>query len=139
MEGFMSPEPIWSPIAACDNARVCILVVEDEMLIRFMLSDCLRDYGYRVIEACNADEALVILETAVPQLIITDVRMPGSMDGLGLLAAVTRTLPEVPVIVTSAHFNPGAAIAEGAAKFFSKPYSMDAMIDVVRGELTPND
>jgi DNA-binding response OmpR family regulator len=53
----MSPEPVWPQGAACDDARTCILVVEDELLIRFMLSDGLRDHGYHVIEACSADEA----------------------------------------------------------------------------------
>lgn len=57
--------------------RQCILVVEDEFLIRFMLSDELRDAGFQVIEACDATEAVSVLNTVQPDLIISDVRMPG--------------------------------------------------------------
>jgi CheY-like chemotaxis protein len=63
-----------------------ILVVEDEMLVQIMVSDPLRDAGFNVIEAFNADEAIRILHSGVKiDLMLSDVRMPGSMDGLGLL------------------------------------------------------
>ena len=131
----MIANPVWPHAAACDSARSCILVVEDELLIRLMLSDGLRDKGYHVIEACNADEALIVLATAVPDLIISDVRMPGSMDGMGLLAVVRETLPHLPVIITSAHFQSNIALADGATQFIGKPYSMDMLCETVRVEL----
>lgn len=131
----MSPSTAWPPAAACDAARKCILIVEDELLIRFMLSDGLRDEGYHVIEACNADEALAILETAIPDMLISDVRMPGSLDGLGLLRVVRETLPELPIIIMSGHMDPARAIAEGAVQFVAKPYSMEAVVEAVRDVL----
>jgi len=100
-----------------------------------MLSDGLRDKGYHVIEACNADEALVILETVVPDLIISDVRMPGSLDGMGLLELVRKTLPKMRVIITSGHLESNLAFADGATQFIGKPYSMDVVVDAVRVEL----
>jgi DNA-binding NtrC family response regulator len=122
-----------APYAA---ARDCILVVEDEFLIRMIVSDELRDADYDVIEACNADEALVILKSPVPVcLIISDVRMPGSMDGLGLLAEVRAVSPTLPVIITSGHLEPRLAIADGATRFLGKPYALDAIIGAVREEL----
>lgn len=58
------------------------MVVEDEILIRMTLVDSLIDEGYRVYQAANADEAAAILKSREPiDLVITDVRMPGSMDG----------------------------------------------------------
>lgn len=64
-------------------------MVEDEFLIRVWASDELRDAGYDVIEAFNADEALTVLKSHVRvDLIISDVRMPGSFDGMGLLARI---------------------------------------------------
>jgi DNA-binding NtrC family response regulator len=89
------------------SARKCVLLVEDELLIRMIVSDELRDAGYHVIEAANADEALVILTSKVPiDLIISDVRMPGALDGIGLLAIVRSTSATLPVIITSGHLDP---------------------------------
>jgi DNA-binding NtrC family response regulator len=121
----------WPPAATCDASRKCILIVEDELLIRLMLSDGLRDKGYNVIEACNADEALTILQTAVPDILISDVRMPGTIDGLGLLRVVRETLATLPVVLTSGHLSEATASAEGAARFFPKPYSMEALFGAV--------
>ena len=131
----MSPSIVWPPAAKCDSARQCILVVEDELLIRFMLSDGLREVGYHVIEACNADEAMTILKTAVPDLIVSDVRMPGSLDGLGLLAMVRGTLPALPVIITSGHLDPTQALSDGATRFVAKPYRMEVVIKLVQEAL----
>ncbi len=131
----MNSSPAWPPEVECHAGRQCILVVEDELLVRFMLSDGLRDAGYHVIEACNADEALAILETATPDLIISDVRMPGSIDGLGLLALVKESLPLLPVIIMSGHLQPGLALADGATQFIAKPFRIDLVTQVVQEEL----
>ena len=128
----MKSSPAWPQSPACDETRPCILVVEDELLIRLMLSDSLRDEGYHVIEACNADEALTLLEAAVPDLIVSDVRMPGSLDGLGLLAVVRENNPVLPVVITSAHLPSNRALVEGATQFIRKPYSMGLVMEAVR-------
>ena len=126
---------MWPQPAACDAARPCILVVEDELLIRFMLADGLRDHGYHVIEACSADEALIVLDSTMPDLIISDVRMPGSLDGMGLLSIVRKSLPSLPVIITSAHFQSVVALADGATQFVAKPYTMELILNAVCAEL----
>jgi DNA-binding NtrC family response regulator len=118
----MSPSPIKRGELASSDTRTWILLVEDELLIRLMLADELREAGHHVIEACDADEAVIILQTVTPDLIISDVRMPGSMDGMGLLALVRKSRPELPVIITSGHLQPAQAMAEGAASFVAKPY-----------------
>jgi DNA-binding NtrC family response regulator len=110
------------------------LVVEDEILIRMMLSDELRDEGYHVIEACDADEALAILGSFVPDIIISDVKMPGSVHGLGLLAVVRETLPTLPVIITSAHLQAIAA-SDGATQFIAKPYRIELVISSLRAAI----
>lgn len=63
-----------------------ILVVEDEVLIRLVIAQYLRDCGYRVIEAANADEALLVLRKSeiTIDVVFTDVEMPGSLDGFAL-------------------------------------------------------
>lgn len=127
----VSDTTMGAPVAA---ARNCILVVEDEFLIRMIVSDELRDAGFDVIEACNADEALTIIRSPVPvELIISDVRMPGSLDGLGLLAEIRAISPTLPVIITSGHLEP--RFAAGATRFLGKPYALDVIIGAVREEL----
>jgi DNA-binding NtrC family response regulator len=127
----MSPNPA-SPGGPAFAATSCILVVEDELLIRLMLSDELRDAGFQVIEAANAAEALTILKTVGPDLIVSDVRMPGYPDGMGLLALVRETHPTLPVIITSGHLQSNQAFAEGATRFVRKPYTMESVVEVVR-------
>lgn len=131
-----SDTPRGAPSAA---RRSRILLVEDEFLIRMMLSDVLRDADFDVIEASNADEALEILKSPIRiDLMISDVRMPGSMDGLGLLAIVRTTLPILPVIITSAHLEPMLAITDGATQFVAKPFSLEFVVEAVRAELEKN-
>ena len=120
---------------AAENERPSILVVEDELLIRLLVAEGLRDAGYRVVEACSADEALVILQTAAFDLIISDVRMPGSLDGMGLLAKIRNTSSVLPVIITSGHLQPSLAIADGATQFISKPFTIETVLKAVEAEL----
>ena len=128
-----SDTPLEAPFG---TGRKCVLVVEDELLIRLILSDELRDAGYDVIEAFNADEALTVLRSLVRvDLIISDVRMPGTVDGLGLLAEVRAAFPKLPVIMTSGHLEPRLALTNGATAFLTKPYGLEAMVSVVQKAL----
>ncbi|TPG13623.1 response regulator [Sphingomonas oligophenolica] len=85
------------------EAPQCILVVEDEVLIRFVIADYLRDCGYHVMEAADATEAVALLqvEAAPIDLVFSDVQMPGEMDGFGLAHWVRANRPGLPVILTS--------------------------------------
>src|SRR5881392_3025453 len=110
----MAPLPDQTPESAT------VLVVEDEVAIRLMIADELRMAGFRVIEAANADEGLSVLQTIERvDLMITDVRMPGSMDGLGLADRVRTNWPAIKIIIASAH--PSECKGRGDA-FFDKPY-----------------
>ena len=126
-------------LAVIPRGLGCILVVEDEFLIRMMLADDLRDAGYQVIEASNADEALEVLRGLTPDVIISDVNMPGSVDGMGLLESVRETSPELPVIIMSAHAQPEVAFAAGANHFVAKPFTFGAIVEALRCglDLTP--
>ena len=113
-----------------------VLVVEDEFLIRMVISDHLRDAGFIVVEAFNGEEALEILKSgAAIDLIFTDVRMPGEVDGLGLLAYAILHWPQVPVVVTSGHLEPSVAYDGGATRFLPKPCPLDAVTGTVRAAL----
>lgn len=125
----LSAETVFTP------NRKCILVVEDELLIRLALSDGLREAGYQVVEACCGDEAIEALDSVAPDLIISDVRMPGELDGIALLGIVRRRFPALPVIIVSGHLRPAAALADGATQFLAKPYALDAILQAVETEI----
>lgn len=131
----MKTNSVSQQAASIPAAPKCVLVVEDELLIRVMLAEQLRDNGLKVIETCSADEALVVIDTTVPDLIISDVRMPGSMDGMGLLEVVRKTYPVLPVIITSGHLEGTVALTDGASHFIAKPYSYETIVKTVQSEL----
>jgi CheY-like chemotaxis protein len=113
-------------IAACNSAERprggTILVVEDDVLVRLSVAEALRDGGHAVVEAANADEALAVLASPTPlALIVTDVNMPGSMDGVALARHVRSTRPELKVIVVSGRVDPASA-TDAADAFLGKPY-----------------
>ena len=86
-----------------------LLIVEDEFLIRMTLSEVLTDDGYEVVEAGDADEALAALARE-PELavMLTDIQLPGSMDGRALAAKARETRPHLPVIFMSGRPDPGS-------------------------------
>ncbi len=104
-----------------------VLLVEDEALLRMLMADLLRGAGVRVIEAATADEALAVLDSGLAvDMIFTDVRMPGRLDGVGLALAVTRDRPEIAVFVTSGDLAP--EVARQLPVFIPKPYDLDAVV-----------
>ena len=99
------------------------MVVEDEALLLFSIADDLRDAGFSVLEASNADEAIALLESHPEiRLLFTDIDVPGSMDGLKLSAAVRDRWPPVKIIVTSGKSRPGAEDIPKGSLFVPKPY-----------------
>jgi CheY-like chemotaxis protein len=86
-------------------SSLTILVVEDEPPVRLMVADALRDTGFQVVEAGNGDEALTMVESGNPpiDLVFTDLRMPGRLDGVALVRRVRETHPGLKVAVASAY------------------------------------
>ncbi len=107
-----------------------IVLVEDEVLVRLSTAELLRDEGYVVLEAVNAREALALIETGHPiDLVISDIRMPGGMDGLELSFAVKTLRANLPVVLFSSHL-PEAANHCGDA-FVQKPYRPEDLFKLV--------
>ena len=93
------------------EARSAILVAEDEVLIRLEIAEQLRGAGYTVIEAANAHEALELLHhSAEVKLLVSDIQMPGSIDGVALARAGARGIPAIKIVLASGHF---LAVARG--------------------------
>jgi CheY-like chemotaxis protein len=110
-----------------------ILVVEDEPFIRMFTVATLEDAGFWVLEAKNSAEALEMLARHDEvSILVTDVRMPGAMDGLALVARVQIDHPAIYAIVVSANATAEQASHAGASGFVAKPYIAQAMVEAVR-------
>ena len=114
------------------QARAIILLVEDEVLVRMMMADKLRDAGYSVIEASTADEALQVLRHngVDVRLIMSDVRMPGAIDGLGLAREARSDYPQIKILLASAHLPKWDAAEHDG--FFAKPYDPATIISHIK-------
>lgn len=110
-----------------------VLVVEDEILVRMIAVDVLADAGYRVIEAESADAALPIIDSRDDiRIIVTDVRMPGRMDGLELARHVASQRDDVVILVTSGHARPSRDELPPRSAFIGKPYRAETLLAEVR-------
>lgn len=109
-----------------------ILVVEDEPLIRMCAVAILQDAGYRVLEAQNSAEALDVLsQHSEVSIMVTDVHMPGHMDGLALVTWVQLNNPSIRAIVVSGNATAAQAGKAGAFGFVAKPYMPDTILKAV--------
>jgi DNA-binding response OmpR family regulator len=82
---------------------LCILIVEDEALVRDILAEELVEAGFDVLQAKNGDEAATLIESrsATFTLLVTDIHMPGARSGLAVARLMRRRNPRVPVIYTT--------------------------------------
>ncbi|HEV7278435.1 MAG TPA: response regulator [Devosiaceae bacterium] len=107
------------------TSAVVVLVVEDEFLIRLHAMDMLEAAGFAPVEAANADDAIGILESRNDiRVVVTDVDMPGSMDGLRLAHAVREKWPPVKLVLVSGKRPLGRNDLPEGALFYGKPYDM---------------
>jgi CheY-like chemotaxis protein len=110
-----------------------ILTVEDEFLISEYLRGILEGGGHRVIATFDADEAIAVLETDREiEVVITDINMPGSMDGLRLAAAIRDGWPPIHVIVVTGLAHPLNSELPSGSLFVPKPYRPDEILSAVR-------
>jgi len=113
-----------------------ILVVEDEVLIRVVIAAYLQECGFKVLEAGTAAEAIQILDVDLTpvDLVFTDVKMPGDMDGFALAQWIRANRPGLHVVLTS-----GDEMKCKTAKdlcenepFFAKPYDVAIVVTQIR-------
>jgi CheY-like chemotaxis protein len=117
-------------------AAETVLVVEDEVLIRMVISEYLRDCGYKVIEAANADEAILVLqhEEVTIDIVFTDIEMPGSMDGFGLSQWIRANRRGLEVILVGSPARAADAAGElcESGPTLSKPYESRVVLDRIK-------
>jgi two-component system, NtrC family, nitrogen regulation response regulator NtrX len=118
------------------NSPPTVLVVDDEALIRWSLSEMLGERGYLVTEASTARTALAALEGAETpfDVVLLDFRLPDSAD-LRLLQEVKQLMPTTQVIMITAHNSPDVtdgATALGAYRVVSKPFEVESLAALVK-------
>ena len=112
-----------------------VLLVEDEALIRMMLAGEFEDAGFAVHEAGCADEAVMLLEEGLEvALVVTDMRMPGQLDGLGLAAWLATHRPGLPVLIASGYATPPKTecVNPAIVAVVPKPYDPSNLASLAR-------
>ena len=112
-----------------------VLVVEDETINRQVMSEALADAGFRVDAAESADEALRLLDADGYQLLVTDIHMPGQIDGIGLAEKAHTSHPQMPIVFVTGRPDvltrlKGSGIP---GRSLAKPFRLQELVRVVRG------
>src|SRR5215212_8652807 len=110
-----------------------VLLVEDEPLVRLTQVDILREAEFWVVEAQDADEAFEVLKGRPDiSVVLTDVDMPGSIDGFEFARLVRQGWPEGGVLVISGKTGPGPGDLPQEAVFLSKPFRPESLTALLR-------
>jgi len=111
-----------------------VWLVDDDASIRWVLERALRQGGMTPTAFEHADAVIAALRRGMPDVLVTDIRMPGK-NGLELLTEIRASQPELPVIVMTAHSDLDSAVAAyqgGAFEYLPKPFDIDQAVDLVR-------
>jgi two-component system, response regulator PdtaR len=110
-----------------------ILIVEDEVFTSAYLEFVLQNAGYDPVAAANADEAYAILDRRDDvDLVITDINLPGGMNGLQLAALVRQRWPAINIVIATGYDAPQSDELPAGSVFVPKPYTGPTMIEAVR-------
>src|SRR3989304_3125937 len=118
-----------------------ILVVDDELNMRLVLSAMLKKEGFEVTAVSDGLKALKILKEEDCAAVITDLKMP-NLDGMGLLSYVVQAYPLMPVIVITAHGTIATAVdalKQGAFDFITKPFEQEELKNVIHKAVKTRD
>jgi len=111
-----------------------ILIIEDEKITRISLTNTLRKEGFEVISASAGDEGLKLFHEELPEVVITDLRLP-RIGGIEILSMVLAKSPECKVIIMTAYATVETAVAAlkmGAYDYLTKPFSPDKLLSIIR-------
>ena len=108
-----------------------ILVVEDEERVRQMAISALRAAGYEVIEAATGEEALSRCKEHTVDLLFTDIRLPGTLDGWDVAEHCRASHPSIPVVYASGYSHKEARHVPGSV-YIPKPYRPSLLVKTIR-------
>jgi CheY-like chemotaxis protein len=124
-------EALGAPVPA--DGRHTVLIVEDEVLIRLMIAEDLLQAGFNAVQCATADEAWTVLQSSLDiALVLTDVRMPGTFNGLTLAERIRSNFPHIKIVIGS-----GQVLGRTAADaVLAKPFTSQALVACVTQLLT---
>jgi CheY-like chemotaxis protein len=109
-----------------------ILHVEDESSIRLLYKEVFEELGYDIIQASSAEEALALLKSSRPDIIILDLKMPG-MGGRAFIRKFQKLKTKIPVVVSTAYpYVAGDPILQEVDAFILKSGNMNGLINKVK-------
>ena len=115
---------------------MCILLVEDEWLIRTMVAEELADGGFAVLEARNGNQASVLIaqDPDVFTLLVTDIHMPGSLNGIGVARRLRARRPDIPVIYITVRPDVLDDLGPLGARdvVLQKPFELSTLLHTIR-------
>ena len=119
-----------------------ILVIDDEHSVRALIRDVLRSEGYDVEEAPDGAEGLRRFDEARPDLVLTDLTLPGT-DGVRVLGEIQRRNPAIPLIAMSGYAGAAngmakAALSAGAREVLGKPFTLSVVLEAIARALAPD-
>jgi CheY-like chemotaxis protein len=122
-----------TPTASAHLPDGLILVVEDDPLILEFLCEILQEEGFKVEPRTSADDAKLYLEEHAPEvaLLLTDITMPGEINGAGLANLVGERWPDKPVMVMSGYETPETSGVKHPVAFIKKPWAIGQLLDCV--------
>jgi DNA-binding NtrC family response regulator len=118
--------------------RARITVVDDDLVTCELLCEVFSQEGFAVAFAQSAESALEAIAAGPPDVIVSDIRMKGGLDGLALLQRLRREHPSIPVVLITAFGSIETAIRavkDGAFDYISKPFDLTALVDTVKRAL----
>ena len=113
--------------------KISVWVVDDDRSIRWVLETALKREGFNVTSFASADSIVGLLHKEMPDVLLTDIRMPGK-SGIELLAEIQEQFPNLPVIVMTAHSDMDSAVSAydgGAFEYLPKPFDVDEVVSQV--------
>lgn len=112
---------------------IVVLIVEDEPIQRLDMADMVERAGLEAVDCVNADQAIAILEERTDIcLVLSDIDMPGTMDGLKLAACIRRRWPPIRLVLTSAGRKPRLEDLPAEAVYLPKPINYERAVDVLK-------
>ena len=108
-----------------------LLLVEDEPLLRALLSEVLREAEFAVVEADDGNEAMHALDHQRPQILVTDIELPGSLDGLAIARRARAHSLSLAIILISGRARPPVNLMPAKSKFLAKPFLPSRLIGVI--------
>ena len=115
------------------ESKPVLLIVEDELLVRTVAVEIAEEAGFAVLEAGDAEEAIRLLQSRPDiRVVLTDINMPGSLDGLELAQAIRLRWPPIQIVVTSGKMTPAADELPERTHFVPKPYDFSRLASLLR-------